>query len=68
MQGKLPETMAAVQRQALACVAAALDATGMGGNHHARLSSIRQAGLIRSGYERNAALEALQAAVTVGMR
>ena len=66
MQSEPPETMAAVQRQALACVAAALDAAGMGAQHHVRLSAIRQAGLIRSGYERNAALEALQAAVTVG--
>ena len=66
MQGKLPETMAAVQRQALACVAAALDAAGMGAQHHVRLSAIRQARLIRSGYERNAALEALQAPMSVG--
>lgn len=65
MRGSPPETIAATQCQALACVAAALDAAGMGAHHHVRLSAIRQAGLIRSGYERNAALEALQAPVSV---
>ncbi len=65
MRGEPPETIAAAQRQALECVAAALDAAGMGAQHHVRLSAIRQAGLIHSGYERNAALEALQAPVTM---
>jgi len=60
MRGEPPETIAAAQCPALACVAAALDAAGMGAQHHVRLSAIRQAGLIRSGYERNAAQEALQ--------
>jgi hypothetical protein len=67
MRGAPPETIAAAQRQALACVATALDAAGMGAGNHVRLSAIRQAALIRSGYERNAALEALQAPVTMGV-
>ena len=65
MRGEPPETIAAAQRQALECVAAALDAAGMGAGNHVRLSAIRQAGLIRSGYERNAVLEALQAPESV---
>lgn len=68
MRGEPPETIAAAQRRALECVAAALDAAGMGAGNHVRLSAIRQAGLIRSGYERNAALEALQAPVSVEVR
>ena len=67
MRGAPPETIAAAQRQALECVATALDAAGMGAGNHVRLSAIRQAALIRSGYERNAALEALQAPVTMGV-
>lgn len=68
MRGEPPETIAAAQRQALECVAAALDAAGMGAGNHVRLSAIRQAGLIRSGYERNAVLEALQAPESVEVR
>ncbi len=67
MRGSPPETIAAAQRQALECVAAALDAAGMGAGNHVRLSAIRQAGLIRSGYERNAALERLEAPVSMGV-
>lgn len=65
MRGEPPETIATAQRQALECVAAALHAAGIGAQHHVRLSAIRQASLIRSGYERNAALEALHAPVSV---
>ena len=59
LRGSSRETIAAAQRAALAAVATALDTAGMGAQHHLRLSAIRQAGLIRSGYERDVALVSL---------